>query len=234
MRTCTRPPAAAGLLAAQAAAGFPHARHAPFWAVRGRGHRTSAAPTKAHAAGLIPGLCTRGLASAYPHIYACACARGSIAAEINPKPSPGWELPAAAQGAHPAIAGHPSSRCPAGMLLCGIGLHCTCTHMRMRIRMPGRARVRRPWAQARFCWRGGSAMAPRACSPACCEKPRAGHAGAAAVAVGRCAPPHHRNKPTIHLNMIALSSLAYIRAIMNAFMFHTRRTTISWLSEQNY
>ena len=158
----------------------------------------------------------------------------SIAAEINPKPGPGWELPAAAQGAHPAIAGHPSSRCRAGMLLCGIGLHCTCTHMRMRIRMPGRARVRSPWAQARFCWRGGSAMAPRACSPACCEKPRAGHAGAAAVAVGRCAPPHHRNKPTIHLNMIALSSLAYIRAIMNAFMFHTRRTTISWLSEQNY
>ena len=158
----------------------------------------------------------------------------SIAAEINPKPGPGWELPAAAQGAHPAIAGHPSSRCPAGMLLCGIGLHCMCTHMRMRIRMPGRARVRSPWAQARFCWRGGSAMALRACSPACCEKPRAGHAGAAAVAVGRCAQPHHRNKPTIHLNMIALSSLAYIRAIMNAFMFHTRRTTISWLSEQNY
>ena len=158
----------------------------------------------------------------------------SIAAGINPKPGPGWELPAAAQGAHPAIAGYPSSRCRAGMLMCGIGLHCTCTHMHMRIRMPGRARVRSPWAQARFCWRGGSAMAPRACSPACCEKPRAGHAGAAAVAVGRCAPPHHRNKPTIHLNMIALSSLAYIRAIMNAFMFHTRRTTISWLSEQNY
>ena len=111
---CTqRPPAAAGLLAAQAAAGFSHARHAPFWAVRGRGHRTSAAPTKAHAAGLIPGLCTRGLASAY---IACACARGvsclrvaSIAAEINPKPGPGWELPVAAQGAHPAIAGYPSA-----------------------------------------------------------------------------------------------------------------------------
>jgi hypothetical protein len=74
----------------------------------------------------------------------------SIAAEINLKPGPGWELPAAAQGAHPAITGYPSSRCRAGMLLCGIGLHCTCTHMRMRIRMPGRARVRSPWAQARF------------------------------------------------------------------------------------
>ena len=35
-----------------------------------------------------------------------------------------------------------------------------------------------------------------------------------------CAPLHHRNKPTIHLIMIALSSPACIRAIMNAFMFH--------------
>ena len=86
----------------------------------------------------------------------------------------------------------------------------------------GAAAVRWPHAHA----------APKGAS---CEKPRAGQsAGAAAVAGGRCAPPHHRNKPTIHLSMIALSLLAYIRAIMNAFMFHTRRTTISWLSEQNY
>ena len=35
-----------------------------------------------------------------------------------------------------------------------------------------------------------------------------------------CAPLHHRNKPTIHLIMIVLSSPACIRAIMNAFMFH--------------
>ena len=90
--------------------------------------------------------------SAYACICICACERGciceftSIAAKINHKPSPSWDLPAAARVAHPAIASHPSSRCPAGMLLCGIGLHCTCIHnvMRMRIRMPGRARVRSP------------------------------------------------------------------------------------------
>ena len=64
-RTCTRPPAAAAPLAAQAAAGF---SLASFWAARGRGQRTAAAPTKTHAAGLIPGLCTRGLASGDPHI----------------------------------------------------------------------------------------------------------------------------------------------------------------------
>ena len=34
-----------------------------------------------------------------------------------------------------------------------------------------------------------------------------------------CAPLHHRNKPTIHLIMIVLSSPACIRAIMNAFMY---------------
>ena len=76
----TRPPAAAAPLAAQAAAGFSHAPHASFWAARGRGHRAAAAPTKARAADIIPGLCTRGLASAYPH------ARADVPVSLPPSP----------------------------------------------------------------------------------------------------------------------------------------------------
>ena len=86
----TRRPAAAAPLAAQAAAEFSHVLyhvlHASPWAARGRGHRTTAAQTKAHAAGLIPGLCTRGLAS--------ACARG---ADVSLPPSPPKLIPSPAR-----------------------------------------------------------------------------------------------------------------------------------------
>ena len=172
--------------------------------------------------------------------YACACARG---VHLPPSPPKLIPSPARAGSSWPPRREH-TRRSPAIPVRVAPRA-CCCAALGCIARAPtsacgsgcqafqGRARVRSPWAQARFCWRGS--RWPRAHAARRAAKNR-GLASAAAVAGarGRCAPPHHRDKPTIHLNMIALSSLAYIRAIMNAFMFHTRRTTISWLSEQNY
>jgi hypothetical protein len=171
--------------------------------------------------------------------FACACARGckceftSIAADINPSQARAG-TPRPPRGEHTqGSPGMPVRVAPRACCCAVLGcIACapvpTCADPD---RMPGRARVRSSRAQVRFCWRIGSAAAPRAQPRGVLRKTqrRPGQLRLQG-GIGHCAPPHHRNKPTIHLNMMALSSLAYIRAIMKAFMFHIRRTTISWLS----
>ena len=144
----------------------------------------------------------------YMHAYIHVRIRMHSAAEIKPKPSPGWDLPAAARAARtrPGTAGHPDPprRCTVGMLMWGIGLLMQRTHMRMR--MPGRecealelnpgaafvgaAAVR--WPHARAAQRGvlrRSAAKPRRWPELPAQLRLQGSV---------CTSLHHRNNPTIH------------------------------------
>ena len=143
--------------------------------------------------------------------YACACARGVSLPPSPPKliPSPAragssWPPRREHTRRSPAIPVRVAPRacccavlgCIACAPTCACGSGCQaareCEALGPRPAFAGAAAVRWPRAHA----------ARRAAK-------NRGLASAAAVAGarGRCAPPHHRNKPTIHLNMIALSSL---------------------------
>ena len=154
--------------AAQAAAGFSHAPHASFWAERRRGHRTASAPTKAHAAGCIPGLCTRGLASAYPHKHAYAHARAD--------PPPPKLIPSPARAGSPRPPRRKHTRRSPAIPVRVAPRACCCAVLGCIARAPTYACACGSRCQAArecealgprraFFWRGGSAMAPRACSP---------------------------------------------------------------------